>query len=136
MSNKLKINSTGTLRPTNPSRSFNQRESLIMPSATNLNAAPMFYPGPKKVNVLWSSISPKTPHSLAIMKYGNSMNNIYGINKFTKHSTLYPHKVPNLNLTVDQKGHFKLINEHGKSFKVYSDNTGNYVKYNNHKMYM
>ena len=136
MSNKLRINSTGILRPTNPSRSFNQRESLIMPSATNLNAAPMFYPGPNKVNVLWSSTSPDMPYSLAIMKYGNSMNNIYGINKFTKHSTLYPYKVPNLNLTVDQKGSYKLVNEHGKSFKVYSDNVGNYVKYNNHKMYM
>ena len=138
MSNKLRINSTGTLRPTNPSRSFDQRESLIMSSATNLNAAPMFYPGQNKVNVLWSSTS---PNSYAYMKYGkgknsNTMNNIYGINKFTKHSTLYPHKVPNLNLTLDQKGNYKLVNEHGKSFNVYSDNVGNYVKYHNHNMYI
>lgn len=146
MSNKLRINSTGTLRPTNPSRSFDQRESLIMPSATNLNAAPMFYPGSHKVNVLWSSTSPTSPNSHATMKYGkgkysntqnsNTMNNIYGINKFTKHSTLYPHKVPNLNLTLDQKGNYKLVNEHGKSFNVYSDNVGNYVKYNNNNMYI
>ena len=86
MSNKLRINSTGTLRPTNPSRSFNQRESLIMPSATNLNAAPMFYPGPKKVNVLWSSTSPDMPYSLAIMKYGNSHNN----NSYTNWHNRFP----------------------------------------------
>lgn len=146
MSNKLKINSAGTLRPTNPSRSFDQRVSLIMPSVTNLNAAPMFYPGSTKVNVLWSSTSPSSPNSYATMKYGksknsnsknsNTMNSVYGINKITKHSMLYPHKVPNLNLTLDQKGNYKLVNEHGKSFGVYSDNVGNYVKYHNHNMYI
>ena len=141
MSNKLKINSTGTLRPNYPSRSFNQRESFIMPSATNLNATPMFYPGPHKVNVLWSSTSPDMPYSLAVMKYGKhhnlTMNKIYGNNsKLSKQSTLYPHKVPTLNLTVNQKGDYKLINDHGKSFRVYSDNVGNYVKYNNNRMYM
>lgn len=146
MSNKLIINSTGTLRPTNPSRSFDQRESLIMPSGTNLNAAPMFYHGSNKVNVLWSSTSPDNPNSYAAMKYGkdknnntqnsNTMNNIYGMNKLTKHSTLYPYKVPNLNLTLDQKGNYKLVNDNGKSFKVYSDNVGNYVKYHNNNMYI
>jgi hypothetical protein len=140
MSNKLKINSTGTLRPVSPSRSFDLRESLIMPSATNLNAAPMFYPGPKKVNVLWSSMSPDMPYSFAVMKFGNnSMQKIYG-NLSKSPGNLYPHKVPNLNLTLDQKGNYKLVNDNGKSFKIHSDNLGNYVKYNNNnkinKMYM
>lgn len=137
MSNKLKINQKGNLSPKEPARSFDKRYSLIMPSATNLNSAPMFYPGPNKVNTLWSSVSPNMPFSLAIMKFGNlnSMHKVYG-NLNNTVGNLIPNKYPNLNLTVDYKGNYKVINDNGKSFKVNYDSNGGYVKYYKQKIYL
>ena len=65
----------------------------------------------------------------------NNIHNVYG-NLGNSHGTLYPVKVTNLNLTVNMKGNYKLVNDNGVSFKVNSDNLGNYVKYKNHKLYM
>ena len=138
MSNKLKINQKGNLVPTQPARSFNKRSSLITNSATNLNAAPLFYVGPR-VNTLWSSMSPEMPYSFAIMKFGNSnsnsMHKVYG-NLSNTIGNQYPNIYPNLNLTVDTKGNYKIVNDQGKSFKVHYDSNGGYVKYNKQKMYL
>lgn len=130
MSYNLRMSQNGSLKPL-PKSVFDNKHNLISPSATNLNSTPMFYVG-KRINTLWSSTN---PNSFAIMKFGNNLHNVYG-NLGNSHGTLYPVKVPNLNLTVDMKGNYKLVNDNGVSFKVNSDNLGNYVKYKNHKLYM
>ena len=136
MSNKLKINQKGNLLPKQPSRSFDKTSSLITNPTTNMNATPLFYIGPR-VNTLWSSTSPTMPYAFAIMKYGNSnsMHKVYG-NLHNSIGNQIPNKYPNLNLTVNTKGNYKLVNELGKSFKVHYDSNGGYVKYNKQKMYL
>lgn len=138
MSNKLKINQKGNLLPKHPARSFDKRSSLITSPATNMNAAPLFYIGPK-VNTLWSSTSPSMPLALGIMKFGNSntssMHKVFG-NLHNSTGNQFPNIYPNLNLTIDPKGNYKLVNDQGKSFKVHYDTNGGYVKYNKQKMYL
>lgn len=130
MGYNLRISQNGSLKPY-PKSVFDNKRSFISSSATNLNSTPMFYVG-KKINTLWSSTN---PYSNAVMKFGNNLHNIYG-NLGNSRGTLHPVKVPNLNLTVDMKGNYKLVNDNGVSFKVNSDSLGNYVKYKNHKLYM
>jgi hypothetical protein len=136
MSNKLKINSKGSLRPKLPARSFDKRESFITNPTTNLNSAPLFYIGPR-VNTLWSSTSPYMPYSFAVMKFGNynSLHKVYG-NLGNAIGNKIPNKYANLNLTVDPKGNYKLVNENGRSYKIYNDSNGGYVKYNRQKLYL
>lgn len=138
MSNKLKINQKGNLLPKQPARSFDKRSSFITPTTTNMNAAPLFYIGPR-VNTLWSSTSPSMPLAVGIMKFGNSttgsMHKVYG-NLYNGTGNNYSNMYPNLNLTVDPKGNYKLVNYQGKSFKVYYDTNGSYVKYNKQKRYL
>lgn len=86
--------------------SFDKRVSIINNPITNLNAASLFFVG--------SSTSPASPYTFAIMKYCNS----------------------NLNLTVDLNGNYKIVNNQGKSFKLYNDLNGGYVKYNKQKIYL
>ena len=136
MSNKLKINQKGNLLPKQPARSFDKRHSLITNPTTNMNAAPLFYVGPR-VNTLWSSTSPAMPLALGIMRFGNSnsIHKVFG-NLYNAPGNQFPNRHPNLNLTVDPKGNYKLVNELGKSFKVHYDSNGGYVKYNKQKMYL
>lgn len=132
MSDKLKINPKGSLRPKYPSRSFDKRESKISYDATNLSSAPLFYVQPR-VNKLWSSLAngPNGPtKQVAILRFGN----IYG--HLNKTGNIYPNIYPNLNLTVDTKGNYKLLNSEGKQFKVHFDSNGGFVKYNKQKMYL
>jgi hypothetical protein len=151
MASKLKINSRGAFRPDKPSRSFDYRESHISYPATNLNATPLFYIGPR-VNTLWSSLSPRSPNSYAVLKYGNvksvkSVNNIYNAYNGTNMHKIFgnygdigsvykPDYVPNLNITVDAKGNYKFVDRMGKNHRIYSDANGNYVKYQKKKVYM
>lgn len=135
--NNLRMNDLGNMRPELPSRTFNMRKDIITPAATNMNSAPLFYVGPR-VNVLWSSTSPASPFALGVMRFGNnnySLHDVFGNNK-NVNGQLLPNKVPNLNLTVDYKGNYKLVDLAGKSHKIYSDNYGNYVKYNNKPFYL
>lgn len=138
MSNKLKINQKGNLLPKHQARSFDKRENIITSPTTNMNAAPLFYIGPR-VNTLWSSTSPSMPLALGIMKFGSSttgyMHKVYG-NLYNGTGNQYPNMYPNLNLTIDPKGNYKLVNDQGKSFKVHYDTNGGYVKYNKQKMYL
>lgn len=136
MSNKLKINSKGSLIPLRPARSFDKRESIITNPTTNLNSTPLFYIGPR-VNTLWSSTSPSAPYALAMMKFGNPvpMHKIYG-NLYNTTGNTFPNNYPNLNLTLDYKGNYKLVNSDGKAYKVHYDNNGAYVKYNKKPLYL
>ena len=136
MSNKLKMNQKGSLVPHMPARSFDKRFSIVTNPTTNLNSAPLFYVGPK-VNTLWSSTSPNMPYAFAIMKFGNSnkMHKVYG-NLYNATGNQFPPRFPNLNLTVDIKGDYKLVNGQGKSFKVRYDSNGGYINYNKQKLYM
>ena len=131
--NNLKMNNKGNLRPVYPSRSFDKRSSYITAPATNLNATPMFYIGPR-VNTLWSSTSPK---ALGVMKFGNinSMHNVYG-KLYTGKGNEFQNMYPNLNVTVNKKGDYKIVDSFGKSHKIYSNSNGNYVKYNNKNVYL
>ena len=148
MASKLKINSRGAFRPEKPARSFNDRESHISYPATNLNATPLFYIGPR-VNTLWSSLSPRSSSSYAVLKYGNvnNVNNIYNAYNNTNMHKIFgnygdiasvykPDYVPKLNLTVDAKGNYKFVDGMGKAHRIYSDAKGNYVKYQKKKVYM
>ena len=138
MSNKLKINQKGNLLPKQPARSYDKRNSLITPPTTNMNAAPLFYIGPR-VNTLWSSTSPSMPLALGIMRYGSSpsgtMNKVYG-NIYNSIGNQFPNRYPNLNLSVDLKGNYKLVNEQGKSYRLHYDSNGRYVKHNKNKFYL
>ena len=136
MNNKLRINQKGNLLPKQPARSFDKRSSLITNPTTNMNSAPLFYIGPR-VNTLWSSTSPDMPHAFAIMKFGNlnSMHKVYG-NLYNSIGNQYPNRYQNLNLTIDPKENYKLVNELGKSFKVHYDSNGGYVKHNKQKKYL
>ncbi len=120
-----------------PSRSFDLRQSKITPSATNMNATPLFYID-KRVNKLWSSTSPNSPNTMAVMRFGNTLYDIFGNNKNVR-GNLIPSTTmsyPNLNLTVDIKGNYKLMDLNGKSHKIYSNSNGNYVKYNKQQIYL
>ena len=156
MSNKLKINQKGNLLPKQPARSYDKRNSLITPPTTNMNAAPLFYIGPR-VNTLSSSpgaavsivprvptvptvpTAPIVPISLGIMRYGSSpsgtMNKVYG-NIYNSIGNQFPNRYPNLNLSVDLKGNYKLVNEQGKSYRLHYDSNGRYVKHNKNKFYL
>ena len=150
MSNKLRINQKGNLLPKQPARSFDKRSSLITTPTTNMNAAPLFYIGPR-VNTLSSSTGaavpivpivptvPTVPISLGIMRYGSSpsgtMNKVYG-NIYNSIGNQFPNRYPNLNLTVDLKGNYKLVNEQGKSYRLHYDSNGRYVKHNKNKFYL
>lgn len=135
--NKLKMNYLGNMRPELPSRTFNMRRDLITAPVTNMNSAPLFYIDPR-VNVLWSSTSPASPLALGVMRFGNnsySLHDIFGNNKNVK-GQLLPNIVPKLNLTVDYRGNYKLVDLAGKSHRIYSDTHGSYVKYNNKPFYL
>lgn len=138
MSNKLRINQKGNLLPKQPARSYDKRNNLITPPTTNMNAAPLFYIGPR-VNTLSSSTGAAMAQALGIMRYGNSpsgtMNKVYG-NIYNLIGNQFPNRYPNLNLTVDLKGNYKLVNEQGKSFKLHYDSNGGYVKHNKNKFYL
>ena len=136
MKNKLKINNKGSLLPLTPSRSFNDRYNIITNTATNMNSAPLFYIEPR-INTLWSSTSPNMPNAYAVLKFGNlnSMRDIYG-NLYNKPGNQFPNKTPNLNLTVDSKGNYKLVNENGKSFKIHYNSNGGYINYNKNKIFL
>lgn len=135
--NKLRMNDLGNMRPESPARTFNMRRDLITAPATNMNSAPLFYVGPR-VNVLWSSTSPASPLALGVMRFGNnnySLHDVFGNNKNVK-GQLLPNRVPKLNLTVDYKGNYKLVDLAGKSHRIYSDTYGNYIRHNNKPFYL
>ena len=137
MNNKLKINPKGSLRPKAPQRSFDERYSFISAPATNLNSSPMYYIG-NRVNVLSSSTSPVSPYAFTIMKFGDNLHKVYGnLNSNTMgKGNMIAYKYPNINLTVNQKGNYKLIDNNGKYHKLYNDNNGAFVKYNKQKIYL
>ena len=134
--NNLKMNKLGNMSPEYPSRTFNKKHNLITPPATNMNSAPLFYID-SRTNTLWSSTSPKSPLAIAVMTFGNnySLHDIFGNNKNVNGQILAKTK-PNLNLKVDNKGNYKLIDLAGKSHRIYSNNNGNYVRYNNKYFYL
>ena len=120
--NILNMNPKGNMYPN--TSTFDNRKSYISSSAVNPNVHPMFYIG-NRVNILGSN----NPKAFAVMKYGNVLG------------TMYPSNTLNnsvLSLTVDINGNYKLINDQGKSYKVYNDssNGGNYVNMNKQKMYI
>lgn len=133
MSNKLKINQKGLLKPEYPQRSFDKRSSLITNKATNLSSAPLFYTG-GKLNKLYSGNSINTP--LVVMKYGSSttFHDIYG-NLYNSTGNLYPNKYTNYKLNVDKKGNYKLMDTNGKSYKVHYGKNGIFINYKSNKFY-
>ena len=134
--NKLSMNEAGVMRPELPARTFSGRRDIITPPTTNMNSAPLFYIGPR-VNVLWSSTSPDSPLAIGVMRFGNNnyLHDVFGNNKNVKGQVLAKMK-PNLNLNVDYNGNFKLVDLAGKSHRVYSNEKGNYVRYNNKSFYL
>ena len=136
-SNKLSMNEAGVMRPELPARTFSARRDIITPPTTNMNSAPLFYIGPR-VNVLWSSTSPDSPLAIGVMRFGNnnySLHDVFGNNKNVKGQALAKMK-PNLNLNVDYNRNVKLVDLAGKSHRVYSNEKGNYVRYNNKSFYL
>ena len=120
----LNISSKGSMYP--GTSTFNYRYSYYNNPAVSMNAHPMFYVG-QRVNTLGSN----NPNARAIMRYGN-MNNT---------GVMYPGNTlqnPVLSLSVDARGNYKLVNDDGKSYKIYHDssNGGNYVRNKTGKMYI
>ena len=121
---KLNMNPKGNLYPN--TSTFDHRYSYYNNPSVNMNSHPMFYIG-QRVNTLGSN----NPSAYAVMRYGNINNT----------GTMYPgNTLQNqvLSLSVDARGSYKLINDHGKSYKIYHDssNGGNYIKMKNQKMYI
>jgi hypothetical protein len=135
MSNKLRINQKGSLIPKQPARSFDKRGSIITNPTTNMNSAPLFYIG-DRVNTFWSSTSPNTPYAIGVMRFGNSMHGVPLYSNYDSKGNLFPNRYLNLNLTVDPKGNYKLVNDNGKSYKIHYDSNGGYVKYNKQRLYI
>jgi hypothetical protein len=152
----LSMNQNGNLKPT--SRSFNKSYTYITPGATNMNASPMFYVG-NRTNVIWSSLSPQAPNAYVVfnfgksnkkekqkdkkenskkelMYFGNVPSNIFGFNNNYAQGAMRPTLVPNVNISLDQRGNYKLIDNMGKQHKLYSDSHGNYVRHQNNKLYL
>lgn len=150
------MNQNGNLKPT--SRSFNKSYTYITPGATNMNASPMFYVG-NRTNVIWSSLSPQAPNAYVVfnfgksnkkekqkdkkenskkelMYFGNVPSNIFGFNNNYAQGAMRPTLVPNVNISLDQRGNYKLIDNMGKQHKLYSDSHGNYVRHQNNKLYL
>ena len=122
--NSLNISPKGNMYPN--TSTFNHRYSYYNNPAVSTNAHPMFYVG-QRVNTLGSN----NPNARAIMRYGNTY----------KPGVMYPGNTlqnPVLSLSVDARGTYKLVNDHGKSYKIYHDssNGGNYFKAGNQKMYI
>ena len=120
----LNMNLKGNLYPN--TSTFDHRYSYYNNPAVSMNAHPMFYVG-QRVNTLGSD----NPYAYAVMRYGN-MNNT-GI--------MYPGNTlqnPVLSLSVDARGNYKLVNDYGKSYKIYHDssNGGNYIKSENQKIFI
>jgi hypothetical protein len=129
--NNLKMNKNGNLYP---SQTFDKRRDFITSPTTNLNSAPLFYIG-HRVNVLSSSTSPS---AIGIMRFGNnnySLHEVFGNNKITT-GNLIPTNYPNLNLNIDDKGNYKLMDLSGNTHKIYSNSRGNYVKYRNRQFHL
>ena len=121
-----KFGRTGTLKPENPSRTFDfMRQSYIMQKTTNLNTAPLHYVGKNPTNILMSGTK---PCAFAIMRFGN--NNLL----VPQSGNTFQHPV--VNLTVDARGNYKLVNDMGKSFNVYSNSTGNFFRFKGQKFYI
>ena len=135
MSNKLKINQTGSLKPLYPQKSFDKRNYIITNKATDLGSAPLFYVGQQRVNKLSSGNN--INNTLAIMKYGNptTIHGIYG-NVYNSIGNLYPNNDANFKFTIDQKGNYKLISPNGKSYKVHYGKNGSFIKQMNKKIYL
>jgi hypothetical protein len=137
MPNKLKMNQKGNMLPN--SHSFDYRYSIITSPATNLNATPMFYTGPFRMNKLVSYTGSYGPQeTYAVMKYGKNheqdreqdkehrKKNKYG-NVVYGNLRYYPgNMIPNNsfvnsyyypNLTVDAKGNYITSNRGTKSTK-------------------
>ena len=148
----LSMNQNGNLKPS--SRSFDKSYTYITPGATNMNASPMFYVG-NRTNVIWSSLSPNAPNTYAVFNYGklnkkekskNSKkelmyfgsvpSNIFGFENNYAQGAMRPTIVPNVNISLDQRGNYKLIDNMGKQHKLYSDSHGNYVRHQNNKLYL
>ncbi len=68
----------------------------------------------------------------------NNMHSVYG-NYKNANGILLPtttQTFPNLNLTVNQNGDYKLINSDGVSYKINSNNNRKYIKYQNKNLYL
>lgn len=120
----LNMNLKGNMYP--DTSTFDHRYSYFTNSAVSMNSHPMFYIG-QRVNTLGSN----NPSAYAVMRYGNTHNS----------GLMYPGNTlqnPVLSLSVDARGTYKLVNDHGKSYKIYHDssNGGNYVRIKNEKMYI
>jgi hypothetical protein len=144
----LSMNQNGNLKPS--SRSFDKSYTYITPGATNMNASPMFYVG-NRTNVIWS---PNAPNALAVfnfgknkkeknknsnkelMYFGNIPSNIFGFQNNYARGAMRPTVVPNVNISLDQRGNYKLMDNMGKQHKLYSDSHGNYVRHQNNKLYL
>jgi hypothetical protein len=100
----LNMNPKGNMYP--DTSTFDHRYSYFNNPVVSMNSHPMFYIG-QRVNTLGSN----NPSAYAVMRYGNTLQN------------------PVLSLSVDARGTYKLVNDHGKSYKIYHDssNGGNYI---------
>lgn len=116
--NDLLIPIKGTIYPN--TSTFDSSCSCYSNQAVNMNSHPMFY-NDYKVNNLCTS---------AKMKYGNINN----IGTMYTESTL---KLPVLNLTIDNSGYYKFVDNYGKIYNIYDDISKrcNFIKIKNKKMY-
>lgn len=121
---ELNMNPKGNLYPN--TSTFDHRYSNYNNPAVSMKSHPMFYVG-QRVNTLGSN----NPFAYAVMKFGNVYNS----------GLMYPKNTlqnPVLSLSVDDKGYYKLVNDNGKSYKIYHNNSngGNYVRIKNERMYI
>ena len=70
------------------------------------------------------------------MYFGNVPSNIFGFENNYARGAMRPTIVPNVNISLDQRGNYKLIDNMGKQHKLYSDSHGNYVRHQNSKLYL
>lgn len=143
-SNKIsnKIFNTGTLRPIS-GKTMDTSIRYISSEAPNLNSQPMYYPIGNVPNFMMSTTNPA---GYSLMKFGKNTNNnngysnhgVYG-NLYNSPGNLYPSyntlKNPPMSITVDYKGNYKLVNQYGKSYKMYNDKNGSYIRSNKQKYY-
>jgi len=71
-----------------------------------------------------------------LLYFGNVPSNIFGFNNNYAQGAMRPTLVPNVNISLDQRGNYKLIDNMGKQHKLYSDSQGNYVRHQNNKLYL
>ena len=67
--------------------------------------------------------------------FGNIPTNIFGFHNNTP-GAMRPSNVPNVNINLDQRGNYKLIDNMGKQYKLYSDSHGNFIRHQNNKLYL